>query len=319
MSVRISASRLKTLNQCSLKFWYEEFLRIPSKTHHKTHQGSAIHKVFELLMAPKRLPLFRALVLAPTTAPIPVSVSRFFRSYDACHGMAPYEMADMLAMLRVAFIGIRPYFVDSAGAYSPPPRVLNEHRFQFELEEATISGFIDLLLVWPDRAVVIDLKSQGKKFSAKELADNVQSVIYQLATHRETGFVPTVDFILLRHGPTPRTPLLYLQRVDPLSVGALGGLSQYLVDMYRVVNDFTFEDAVSSPLLDEGFCLRVCPHRQPSDYWALVPKEDPTVLTPLKTYPLDKPPTGDTYDATTQVLVKRSHHGCWARWPQPTP
>ena len=52
--IRISASRVKTLWDCSLKFYYQEVLGLPDSTHWKTKVGSVTHLVFECMMRKTR-------------------------------------------------------------------------------------------------------------------------------------------------------------------------------------------------------------------------------------------------------------------------
>lgn len=314
--IRISASRLKTLKDCSMKFYYENIALLPSDSHHKTRQGSCLHRLFELIMVPKRATLFRALVMEPDTAAIPEFIPRYILTYDRLHHIAPYEMSAMISMLRVAFAGIRPHFVNAAGEYSPPPQVYNEKRFRMELGSATISGVIDLLLVWPDRAVVLDIKTQKDKFVRKDLPDNIQACMYMLAVRAECGMTPNVDFILVRHPPTKRHPELHLQRTAALSTGALDGLAEYLKDMYGVINAFGIEDALLSPTSDVGFCERVCPFLRPYEYHAVVKRDAPNAVTPIKTYLLDKPLHDGYTLGADEIMVRRRHGGCLARWHQ---
>lgn len=306
--IRISASRLKTLQHCSLRFYYESIVKVPSPQHHKTSQGSCIHRLFELLMHPKRRPRFMLLLGLAGELEASSSLLRYIRIYDHYHGIAPYEMDAMVDMLRVAFLGIRSYFMDG-DHYRAPPRFFNEYRFQFQLGDATISGVIDLLILWEDRAIVIDLKSQGAKFKRADLPELPQAIMYQLAVQREFNLIPTVEFIMLRHPPTERNPELHIQRVAPHSSDVLVGLSEHLEHMYQVVNDFTLEEALTNPCDDEGFCQRVCPYLRAFEYNAVVYADDPT-QTPLRTYLLDKP--CHSLD-TGEVLIRFRHGGC-AKW-----
>jgi hypothetical protein len=123
-----------------------------------------------------------------------------------------------------------------------------------------------------------------------------------------------VEFVMLRHPPTSRTPNKHIQVVAPLNAHQLGGLREYLREMGKVMNDFSLEDGLKSPCTDIGFCQRVCSFYAPLDYWAIVSKTDPT-RAPIKTFALDKAPT--EWDRSTQELIKCHHDGCLAKWRQP--
>jgi hypothetical protein len=176
-----------------------------------------------------------------------------------------------------------------------------------------ISGFIDLLLLWPDSAVCVDLKSQREKFVRAELPSNVQAAIYQLACQKEHGWIPTVDFILLRHAPTGKTPDKHIQRVSPPSSVTLVGLEGYINSLYERVNHFTWEDALSAPTEDFGFCSRVCTHYSPHPYWIVCKPDDLEGKSPLSSHlsldVAEKAAYGCGY-----IVMERQFKGCAARW-----
>jgi hypothetical protein len=320
-TIRISASRLQTLWDCTLKFWYQEILRLPDSTHWKTKVGSVTHLVFEVIMRKdraRRLALFRSIMETGrfSFADHP-SLTRFVAWQLRRESIASQcTVADIEELLRVAWLGIRPHFistVDGKVVYTPPPRYVNEHRFQITLASgAVISGFIDLLLVWEDRAVVIDLKTKAAKFTKADLPSNVQAAMYQLVCQREHGITPTVEFIMLRHGPTSRTPDKHIQRVEAPSIAVLQGLESYVDDVYRRVNQMNLEDALSSTCRDEGFCVRVCTHYAPHAYWLVCRADDPTGTEPISAHlVLDK-----AHEACEdgQMVIEKHHAGCIAKW-----
>ena len=191
-------------------------LNLPDSTHWKTKVGTIVHLVFECIMRkdrPGRLRLFQEIILGKISKPSSsASIFRFIRWQIYRFGISDKVTVEEIdELLRVAFLGIRPYFStlnpDGVLTYTPPENYYNEQRFQITLPSgATISGVIDLLLIWHGRSVCIDLKTQAKKFSRCELPSNVQAILYQLATYRQHGLIPTIDFILVRHAPTDRTP-----------------------------------------------------------------------------------------------------------------
>lgn len=311
--IRVSASRLKTLKECSLLFWYQERERLPERTHHKTRQGSCIHSIFECLLNPKRAAVLRAILHDGFFLVAHPALVRFIQLYDAKYGIAPYEIHAMEGMLQVTFIAIKPYFDPYFAALdageSAPFRYYTEKRFQMEVGEAVMSGFIDLLLVWPDRARVIDLKSQAKKWTVVDVSNNVQAAIYALATYREFGFLAATDFVMVRHAPTKRHPRLHLQSVEAPSRVHLAGLESYIESMYGAVNQFSMEDALSHPHDDLGFCERVCQFNRPFSYWAVVKKADHSEI--VSTHLAENKPSAMGED---EIVEERTHKGCLIRW-----
>ncbi len=323
-SIRVSASRLKTLTECSLKFHYQEVEWLPQSTHWKTRAGSVTHLVFECVMnqrRPKRLALFKSIMETPSFNLLnhPALV-RFTAWQLRREGIAAQcSVADIGQLLDVAWLGLRPHFtstVDGKLVYAPPPRYVNEHRFQIKLSSgAVISGFIDLLLVWPDRAIVIDLKTQAAKFPQAELPSNVQGAMYQLVCYREEGFVPTVEFLMLRHPPGPRSPEKHIQRVAPPSVTTLAGLEVYVDAIYARVNAFTLEDALSNASSDTHYCQFKCGYLRPFTYWVVCSAEDPTGSRPISSHlVLDEATVACDDAGNGATVLERRHPGCMLRW-----
>ncbi len=304
--IRVSASRVKTFKECQLKFYYEDVVQLPDAGHHKARQGDCMHKVAEHLMHPKRIERLKVILKDGFTLARYPQIERYIRLYDLKHQIGPYYMEDMEGMIQVAFEGIKPHLTNEKGELVLPDRLLREHRFKMKVGKATMSGFIDLLLIWPDRAVVLDHKSQKEKFTRAEVPNNIQAAIYQLACHRDFGFVPAVEFILLRHAPSKRYPKLHIQRVEPPSPAHLRGLEAYIEEMHGVVNRLTLEQAAQNPHRDEGFCLRVCQFLKPFTYWARL--KDGEIID---TYLDGKQPLAVEEGET---LVQRRHLGCAARW-----
>lgn len=320
-TIRISASRLKLLTDCTVKFYYQEILRLPDGSHWKTRTGSVVHLLFECIMnqkRPKRVALFMQIMVTGrfnlSDHPELLRFIKWQLQREEIADRATPE--DINELINVAWLGIRPHFtsvVDGEIVYTPPPHFVNEQRFEITLSSgAVISGFIDLLLVWPDRAIVIDLKTQKDKFTRKELPNNIQAIMYQLVCHRQEGFMPAVEFIMLRHAPTKRTPNLHIQRVEAPPDVALEGLEYYVDQTYARVNTFGLEDALVSPCDNLGFCLNVCKHYAPHPYWIVSKADDPQGLTPLSSHlELDKA-TKACKDG--EITIERQHAGCMVAW-----
>lgn len=297
------------MKECTTKFWYEDIVLLPDAGHHKARQGDCMHRVAEYLMDPKRVERLKTILKEGFTLAAYPSIERYIRLYDAKHQIAPYYMEDMEGMVQVWFEGVKPHLLNAQGEFTLPTRMLREHRFKMQVGEATMSGFIDLLLLWPDRALCLDAKSQRDKFTRAEVPNLVQAAIYQLACYREFDFIPAVEFILLRHAPSKRYPKLHVQRVEAPSRAHLVGLETYVQSMYRVVNRFGLEEALEHPHDDRSFCERVCRFYAPFTYWARVKVSEPSQI--LDTYTQEQKPIKVEEGET---LVQMEHKGCVARW-----
>lgn len=307
--IRVSASRLKTLCHCSMAFYYQEIVKVYSGSHVKTRQGSAIHACFEHLLQPKRRARLERVIRNGFSFADNPSIARFIRFYDHKHILMPYRMEDMESMLRVAFLALKPHFF--VGDEFKPPVYHSEWRFQLTVGDAVMSGFIDLLLLWPDRAVVIDVKSQGQKWVRADVPHNLQAAIYSLSVYDQFKLIPSTEFIMVRHPPSRRAPDNHLQCVAAPSVTHLEGLRAYVSHMHHVVNSFGLAEAYASPTDEVSFCERVCGFMKPARYLALLDKDGDTISS----FALDSRPQS-MQDGET--LVERTHEGCSIRYRPPT-
>lgn len=297
-----------------MAFYYERILRLPTKVWPRTVMGSLCHSIFECLRHPRHRHHYDTITAPGTSVDYTLSpaVARLVRAWKVTHAISDELLADLNGMLYVGLVLVDFHWAkadkDDAGA----PRTHGpEHEFTLTLPDGTvIRGFIDDMAEQDGGMIVRDFKSQRNRFTGDELANSVQAAVYQLYVWSRFGKRARVEFVLLRHPPTKRTPAKHLQIVPPASPAHLAGLSHYVQSVSAKVNAFTIEDAWVGVCQDEGFCRNVCSHYAPHDYWALVKRDDPA-QTPLKTYMLDHAPKEVAAD---EALVKRRHDGCAHAW-----
>ncbi len=285
--IKISASRVKTLCQCSHLFYLQEFQKLPQRRWAKTSIGSATHAILEFLLAPKRHKKLEQIILNGFNIDNYPNVTRYLRFYNENkESIEPYSAKEIGDLVNVGFLGIRKYFLDSKGQFKIP-KYYTEKRFQLTIGKLVISGFIDLLISLDDKtAVIIDFKSQGQKFKKADLPENIQALIYQMAVKEEMGLDSHTEFILLRHGPTKQTPDKHLQITPGASPPQLNGLKVYLSSLYEQVNGgFGLQESLVAPCKDWGFCKNVCTYFNEFQYQSVRKKLDNTLV---KNFMLDE-------------------------------
>lgn len=297
--IRISASRAKSLSHCSYLFYLKEVLGLPEKTHWKTLCGTAVHNIFEHIMRPKRKKMFFNILNSGFTFEEYPQIERYVNIFCAKHNVTLHTMQEFEDMIALAFKCVAKYFLDN-----PDVEFTNEERFQIQIGGATISGFIDLLIRLPgDEWVVIDLKTQGKRFTKKDLIDNVQALMYQLAIWKIYGKKSRVEFMMLRHPPTTRTPDKHIQSVPAYNEEQFLGFEVYVDWLYDIVQEFTEEEAKKNFCEDFGFCQYVCQFARPFEYQILV---DSTTGDQIGSAFMD-----ETLEAQEGQEVKTAHYkGC---------
>ena len=148
-----------------------------------------------------------------------------------------------------------------------------------------IRGFIDRLAFYEKIAIVRDYKSSKKRYSNKELPDNLQALMYQLAVAKLFKIKSKVQFLFLKFGKKAE------QTVPPLGKDYLKGAEYYLADITRKLENFTENDAKSDfaatdpnrkwlcGKLEEGkFC---CPYRKAVKYYGIMNSDGKIVKTSL--------------------------------------
>ncbi len=305
--IKISASRVKTLVTCSMLFYLQEIEKLPQKQWPRTHHGTAIHQIFEMILdksKPKRAKWLKDIILNGFNIDDYPSIARYFRFYNVNKGkLEPYTDKEMGEMLDVAFLGIKSYFLDNKGQFYLP-KYSNEKRFEIDLGAGKISGFIDFIVYISDKYYkIIDLKSQRNKFKQEEMADNIQGLMYQLAIWEEHKATSDAEFILLRHPPTKRTPNKHIQVTPQATPAQLNGLKVYLQELYSIVNGgFGLREGMARPCEDSGFCRNVCTYFNEFNYQSLRKKENNALV---RNFLLDdKVKVGD--DEYIQILTSKA-------------
>jgi hypothetical protein len=306
-SIRFSASRSKEVSSCSWIFYVKEYLKVPDSVHNKTVIGSFLHAIMESIMLrtrPKRVAMFKDMLKNGASFKMYPQFIRYAKMYDAKFGMAPYDVNELESMLEVALLGLRPHFIDVKGEFNPP-EYYNEMEFNIKIGDAHLKGFIDVLIVYPDRIEIQDFKSQGKVFAKEELTNNIQAAVYELAVWKMFKKPSSVTFILLRHPPTKRTPNKHLQVFGQKDETFFSGLEEYIKFGHSYMNNFGIQEATLNFKADhdKGFCLRVCQFRQSVDYVVELDKDGDPVKGFFPEDTPDKVPNGHRLEA-------RRYNGC---------
>jgi hypothetical protein len=304
--IRFSPSKIKSASSCSFAFYAQEFLKIPQKPFARTNQGSMCHSIIEYIMdqkRPKRVEMFKEILKFGFKIDKYPSIKRYVRIYDYFQGISPYEMSDIEGMIDTFFLGIRSYFY-SNGEYHFP-KYLNEYEFNIDVQGAHLKGFIDLLLLYDNKAVIVDAKSQRQRFTNEELTNNIQAAVYELAVWIMFKKPSSVTFILLRHPPTKRTPDKHLQVFGQKDETFFSGLEEYIKFGHSYMNNFGIQEATLNFKADhdKGFCLRVCQFRQSVDYVVELDKDGDPVKGFFPEDVPDKVPNGHRLEA-------RRYNGC---------
>jgi len=183
----VSASLLKTYEQCPLKYWatYVEKMAEPPP-HPSTLLGTSIHEIMEAATRQRMMvdsdPVRHDPMFWKDTAALKNKVdSDLLGTIDELVGNA----------IRWGYFRNISHTVGC------------EVKIEFPLPDGTmVTGFIDRLDLYSPDADIIDLKTQKNAFEPNELADNWQARIYNIGARKlypEITGKAKVSFWVLRH------------------------------------------------------------------------------------------------------------------------
>jgi len=297
----LSASRIKTLEDCSWKYWCNYNLKIPQTQNDGACRGTVCHTIFELLLNKKHRKHFDLIMeKGLTAASKPVAkLTKLLLKKGGCHNEENYEMC-----LDMIYVGLNADFFGEGGVVDKP-----EIRFTIKNENPKyeIIGFIDKKIKYKDKIKIVDYKSSKRKFPKKDLASNIQAMAYTLAAKRKwpkSADNVEVEFLFLKF---PRQPSQQIV----ISKEQLDGFEHYLAFMYEIINSFTEDQAKTNYAKDKWetkfFCKAgehwKCPYLEAFDYYSLEDKEGNILKGAFTEEELKTTKSG-------QKIVKKKYEGC---------
>lgn len=227
----LSASRIKTFKQCQMQYYARYELGIKDDCPHPlTVMGSAFHKMFEISTRARVLGNHEAL-------------------QDPNHlidsVMSKYKVA---RILRPTIVELTKNAVDWGYFRNVSDTIGCEVGFSEKISDGTnVVGFIDRLDINGNKAEIIDLKTQKKKFSDKELSDNWQADIYNWAVRKMFPQITEdviVSFWVVRH---------QVQRISRSKLDA-EKTENSLLDVAKEIRE------CDSPTMNPSYLCRWCPY-----------------------------------------------------------
>ena len=301
----ISASRTKTLENCTWIYWCNYHLKLPQKQNEGALRGTIVHLVFELLLNPRHAQHFKAIYKNYSLSASPAvrrMVEKYCRKFEKQYALPMTNRENYELLDNMIVVGLKYDFFGKGGKVIEP-----EYEFLLESEEPKykVRGFIDKPIRYEKskEVKIVDYKSSKKKFSKDELCGNLQAMIYSLAAKKAwPELKPKVEFLFLRF---PKAPTQELE----FSNEELSGLESYLSYIYEIINNFDEDLAKSSYARDKdnvqwlckaGRTWR-CPYIDPFEYYKVVDKEGKTLRSSFK---------NDLEASENETIEKAKYEGC---------
>ena len=251
-SSALSASRIKTLQQCSWKYYCNYKLKLPDKSNDGASRGWICHLIFEILGDPRHKSNYDLVIHEDTIFACP-AISRLVLYHAKKLGVADDENLDLMDKMTIN--GLRYDFFGEDE--DKPDKAISEESFDIEVCNGDISyrmrGFIDKLFLYEDKsyALIRDFKSNKQMFKGKEITDNLQNLMYSLAVkylypdfkNRQSEFL-FLKFDLEKD--MFNEPGKGVLRMDAVLEEELTGLEYELTEIQNYIDNFNEENAVAN-------------------------------------------------------------------------
>ena len=229
--IRLSASKIKTLESCGWKYWCTYHMQLPRSSNDGAARGTACHLVLEVLLNPRHRDKIDQILEANTIECIP-SVCELVRKNLRSSGFyneENYVMCDemILVALKCDFLG------EKGGEINEPEK---EFLLESKDPEYRILGFMDKPIEYKKdkKVVIVDYKTSKQKFTTLEQEFNIQALSYILAARKVWPDIKEaeIEFQFLKF---PKQPVMKITATED----EIRGFEKWLGFIYEKVKNFT--------------------------------------------------------------------------------
>jgi hypothetical protein len=241
----LSASRIKTAQSCSWKYYASYHLRLPDKGNDGSSRGTICHLIFELL-GNKRHKQHYNLIIKNNDVFASAAIERLIWKHAK---KLKVDSPDNIELIRsMTLAGLKyDFFGDSEGK---PTKAFDEEDFEFDYSDEEVSykikGFIDKLFLYKKKklAVIRDFKSSKEPFKGKEVENNLQDLMYSLAVKKKFPEYEKArsEFLFLKFLPDDKGVI----KMPELSDEELRGFELELTQIQKYLDNFDIQTAFSN-------------------------------------------------------------------------
>lgn len=341
--VQLSASRIKTAQQCSWTYWCKYILKLPDTTNEGASKGWICHLIFETLGQKGQKRQFNKILKERSVWCVP-EIKELIESH--AKRLSVDDDENMEDMNKMIVNGLGYNFHGDADRKLHKKFI--EKEFNIDVDRRgvkySIRGFIDQLFLYKNgTAIIRDFKSSKQTFKGKDLTDNLQDLMYSLAVrHLHPEHTRNSEFVFLKFdlstdllGHTGKgvitMPAITNEELDGFE-HELTSIQSYLENYsyknatcsYAAKKDYPSDGSFGGPLAcgREGYKKRkgeflldangkkiknfICAFRKPMTYYALLDEEGSVIKTCF---------TKDRHNLTAdkkkgQKIKKMKYDGC---------
>ena len=285
--IKLSASRIKTLQSCSWMYYCNYNLKLPQKNNSGAMRGTVAHLIFEILANPRHQHYVTEIVKSGTCLKQPAIFKLILKAakregLDLDEMVKPLkksgqEITNLKCIDEMILVGLKFDFVGNGKL------VGSEWEFDITSEEPKyrIGGFVDRIFKDKKQMIIRDFKSSKKAFNGEELASNLQGMMYSLAVRKKYQKQKDVlvKFLFLRYPDDPE------RECPHFSEEVLSGFEHYLEYLNGYLKNFDEKKASSNFAAHEystkWMCQTKsgwrCPYLDAIEYKVLLDKNDKVI------------------------------------------
>lgn len=273
--IKLSASKIKTLDTCSFLYHCQYVLKLPRVSNTGANLGTITHSVLEFLQN-ERHKKHLIKINENNTCKSSPAICRYIKFWLKKFNEKLEEIDTIDQFLKVAL----------STDFLIKDFKLGEPEFKFEINNEnpkySIIGFIDQYAIKDDIIKIKDFKTQKRKFTKGEMEYNVQAMLYLVAAKKlwpnlKRGFV---NFIMLRFKKDP-------VQIASYSDEKLKGFELYLEYLDSYLSEWSYDKAISNfaaenvskkmlcgkepnQFKEDGSKVWCCAYKRPFKYFALL-------------------------------------------------
>jgi len=255
--VFLSASRIKTAQQCSWLYWCKYILKLPDSSNDGASKGWICHLVFEVLGKKRRKKHFDKIIKNQSIWSVE-SIKKMVHNHAKKLNVFDNENLEDIDKMVVNGLNYDFFGKD----YGEMDESFSEKEFNIEVNEGdkkyNMRGFIDKLFLYSDGSAIIrDFKSSKQKFKGKEITDNMQDLMYCLAIKKLYPKYKSISEFLFLKFELEKDMLgqsgAGVIKMDKISDDMLEGLEYELSGMQSYLENFSKTNATSSFASNQGY------------------------------------------------------------------
>ena len=240
------------MEKCSWSYWCSYVLKLPDLPNDGSSRGSVVHTVLEVLANKKRKPYVDLILKSEDVFNIPSVKKLIFKHARRLNVSDPENIKLIKDM---ALVGLKYDFWGDSD--KQPINDIQERDFDITVDKKDkkyrIKGFIDRQFIYDDKtSIVRDYKTSKAVFAGKDAEDNLQHLMYTLASQKlDPKHKVQMEFLFLKFDLKEGASNSGLLKMEPLNKAALSDFENHLTEVQKVVDNFTEVDAYSNFAADK--------------------------------------------------------------------